>query len=227
LFRAVTPAWNNANLVSLARVVKSSCILAHVRAATQIRAVSAVNCHPFVAGRFAFMHNGDLGGFPYLRRRLLERLSDENFELIQGQTDSEHLFSLFLEHAGGANAELAVDALGKTVVETIRDALELARDHGRGHHSYLNLAVTNGEVGVITRFTTDNSYPGETLYINIGHRYVCEENVCHMIAPEIGGAAVIVSSERLSPDPGWEPVPANHMVLIGADRSTRTVPINC
>lgn len=34
LFRSISPAWNNANLLSLARVVRSHCILAHVRAAT-------------------------------------------------------------------------------------------------------------------------------------------------------------------------------------------------
>jgi len=37
-----------------------------------------------------------------------------------------------------------------------------------------------------------------------------------MLEPEDSGAAVIVSSERLSRDPGWEVVPRNHAVLIGA-----------
>ena len=35
LFRSVTPAWNNSNLLELARVVESPLIFAHVRAATR------------------------------------------------------------------------------------------------------------------------------------------------------------------------------------------------
>jgi predicted glutamine amidotransferase len=35
-----------------------------------------------------------------------------------------------------------------------------------------------------------------------------------MIAPERNEGAIIVSSEPLSEDPGWEKVPPNHLVLI-------------
>ena len=34
IFKDVTPAWNNVNLANLARVTRTSCLLAHVRAAT-------------------------------------------------------------------------------------------------------------------------------------------------------------------------------------------------
>jgi predicted glutamine amidotransferase len=222
LFRAVTPAWNNANLVSLARAVKSGCILAHVRAATQIRTISESNCHPFVAGHFAFMHNGDLGGFAKLRRRLLSRLGDESFGIVQGQTDSEHLFALFLEHAGGPLAELDTDGMAAALSATIKEALAMTRRYGDDEPSYLNVAVTNGTTSAVTRYTTDTSYDGESLYLNVGRRYVCEDGVCRMVTPDAHGHAVIVSSERLSKDPGWEAVPANHMVLIAQDRTTTT-----
>ena len=43
------------------------------------------------------------------------------------------------------------------------------------------------------------------------------EGVCRLVEPEEGGGAVIVSSERLSSDPGWECVPRNHMLLIDDD----------
>ncbi len=47
LFKSISPAWNNSNLIDIARVTTSSCILAHVRAATQQLEVSETNCHPF------------------------------------------------------------------------------------------------------------------------------------------------------------------------------------
>jgi predicted glutamine amidotransferase len=224
LFRAVTPAWNNANLLSLASAVKSSCILAHVRAATQVRNVGEVNCHPFVSGRLAFMHNGDLGGFLKLRRALLADLSDEAFHGLQGQTDSEHLFALLRDRAG-ESGDLTVDALGDAVREAFAHAVELSRRFAPGEHSYLNVAVTDGRCAVVTRFTTEDGYAGESLYWNSGKRYVCDGGVCHMVAPETTGSAVLVSSERLSDDPGWEAVPRNHMLLVSADRTARLVPL--
>jgi predicted glutamine amidotransferase len=61
IFKAITPAWNNRNLLSLCGVTKSHCILAHVRAATQGIGISEANCHPFSWKNLSFMHNGDIG----------------------------------------------------------------------------------------------------------------------------------------------------------------------
>ncbi len=93
LFRSITPAWSNRNLRELAAVVRSSCILAHVRAATQQTDVMEPNCHPFKRGGIAFMHNGDIGGFRKLRRPLIDSLSDAAYQGIAGSTDSEHFFA--------------------------------------------------------------------------------------------------------------------------------------
>ena len=62
LFKDVSPAWNNANLLQLARVTRTPCLLAHVRAASPGLSVSRLNCHPFARGPFAFMHNGTAAG---------------------------------------------------------------------------------------------------------------------------------------------------------------------
>jgi predicted glutamine amidotransferase len=234
IFRSVTPAWNNQNLLELVRVVESPCVLAHVRAATAGLPVNEANCHPFTWGRYAFMHNGDLGGFPRFRRRLLSELSDEGFDGVRGTTDSEHLFAMLLDHlrAGGALAprggEESRDAsaiLADALTATIRDALAFAHEHGN-EPSYLNMAVSDGECAVATRCTTDALHAAESLYVNRGRRYVCEGGVCRMLSPEEGGGAVIVSSERLSDDETWEIVPPNHMVVIGPRRSVRVKPID-
>jgi predicted glutamine amidotransferase len=234
VFRSVTPAWNNQNLLELVRVVESPCVLAHVRAATAGLPVNEANCHPFTWGRYAFMHNGDLGGFPRFRRRLLSDLSDEGFDGVRGSTDSEHLFAMFLDHlreGGGADGRGADESrdpsaiLADALTATIRDALALAHEHG-AEPSYLNMAVADGECAVATRCTTDALHAAESLYVNRGRRYVCEGGVCRMLSPEEGGGAVIVSSERLSDDETWEIVPPNHMVVIGPRRSVRVKPID-
>ncbi len=224
-FRSVTPAWNNANLLSLAGVVQSTCVLAHVRAATQIRSVSEANCHPFVSGRYAFMHNGDLGGFARVRRALLARLSDASFQMVGGQTDTEHLFGLVLDRLAGGDPKGGVEHLARALREALEEALALVERYAPGEPSYLNLVLTNGEVAVASRFTTDESYDGESLYWNSGKRYVCDGGVCRMLAPDLEGGAVLVSSEPLSEDPGWEKVPRNHLLVIDADHTARIEPV--
>ncbi|MBY0400888.1 class II glutamine amidotransferase [Myxococcota bacterium] len=228
LFRSITPAWNNANLLELARVIESPCILAHVRAATQVRVVSEANCHPFTYGSLSMMHNGDLGGFDGLRRRLQAGLSDEAFELIAGSTDSEHLFALMVDALSRETREpdqADGGMLARALSRAFAEALALSRTAG-GEDSYLNVAFSNGRAAVVSRFTTEPGYDGESLYLHRGLRYVCVDGACRMLAPDERGGAVIVSSEPLSDDPGWTAVPRNHQVVIDEDRSVRLVPID-
>ncbi|KAJ1628031.1 nucleophile aminohydrolase, partial [Pavlovales sp. CCMP2436] len=63
IFTSIQPAWNNLNLGRLARKVRSPLIFAHVRAAYPGMPVSEVNCHPFVYGRYMWMHNGSIASF--------------------------------------------------------------------------------------------------------------------------------------------------------------------
>lgn len=214
LFKSITPAWSNANLQRLAPVTMSTCILAHVRAATQGTVVSEVNCHPFVRSGVAFMHNGDLGGFHKIRRALLNSLSDEAFESILGTTDSEHLFALIGEELDRASCEQTCERLTTALVAGVERALALVREAGVEEHSYLNIAMADGRNAVACRFTTDAPEHVESLYLNTGRRYVCEDGVCRMLDTHNEERAVIVSSERLSDDPGWSPIPANHIVII-------------
>ena len=46
VFRDVLPAWNDQNLISIARQVKTSLFFAHVRAA-DVGPIQRSNCHPF------------------------------------------------------------------------------------------------------------------------------------------------------------------------------------
>lgn len=226
LFRSMTPAWNNVNLDSLAKAVRSRCILAHVRTATQSDSVSEANCHPFVRGRLAFMHNGQLGAFKKLRRHLLGTLCDESFARIRGQTDSELLFALFQDRLKCSGEGATADDLMDALIQTFGDALDIAQDHGcRGEDSHLNVAVSNGLCAVVTRFTTRADYEGESLYWIRG-RYVCESGACGVKPISGEASAVVVSSERLDEDPSWSPVPRNHMVLIAADGTTDIRPVN-
>lgn len=231
VFRSVSPAWSNRNLLELCRVSRSHCVLAHVRAATRGLPVTETNCHPFTHGRFAMMHNGDVGGFARMRRRIIGELSDRAFEAVQGTTDSEHLFGVFLDEHGSAGSESSggESSTGDTLAGALQRALVRVAALGRAmdidEPSYLNVAVSDGRHAAVSRCTTDALGRADSLYVHTGRRYVCESGVCRMIEPSVGaGPTVIVSSEPLSEDPGWTAVPVNHLVVVNADRSVSIRP---
>ncbi len=220
LFRSVTPAWSNQNLLEMARVTRSPCILAHVRAATSGLPVAETNCHPFTSGRYAFMHNGDIARFHQIRRWLLADLSDAAFTAIKGSTDSEHLFGVFLDEAAEGDLQNAPDraaalanalerALSRVVALSDRAKASLPRPTGVAQDEdfcYLNCAVTDGVCSAACRFTTDRDEPS-SLYVHADVR------------------RVIVASERLTPESGWQQVPRDSLVIVREDRSVKVRPM--
>lgn len=107
LYRDILPAWSDPNLKSLCRQIRSSLFLAHVRASTG-GATSRMNCHPFTAGRWSFMHNGQIGGLVTIRRALENSLSDAVFAQREGTTDSELFFLLMIAEGLSGDPEGAV-----------------------------------------------------------------------------------------------------------------------
>jgi glutamine amidotransferase len=227
LFRSVTPAWNNTNLLDLARVVQSPVILAHVRAATKLGGPSEANCHPFRSGRYAFMHNGHIGEFARVRRSLLQGLGDAAFGDIHGSTDSEHLFALVVDelHRRGTYERGGVQAMADALAAAIARVLELLRSVGVQEASFLNVAMSDGHEAVACRFTTLADYDGESLWLHTGRLYVCVNGQCRMLSPDRGRGCVLVSSEPLSDDDGWDAIPRNHLVGIAADGTTTQRPL--
>jgi glutamine amidotransferase len=214
VFRSVTPAWSNQNLVHLARSMRSRCVLAHVRAATLGLSVTETNTHPFSYGRYSFMHNGEVGGFHRIRRAMISRMSDASYEIIQGTTDSEHVFALVLEHLSHETEGSSSNRLARAISRTLETIAELRRDAGVTETSYLNLAMSDGEVAVACRYTDGPAEEAESLYYHAGRRYICEEGVCRMIDPSDEGHAVLVASEPLSQDEGWTRITPNHFVIV-------------
>jgi ergothioneine biosynthesis protein EgtC len=207
VFRSITPAWNNRNLVNLTRVVASGCIMAHVRAATQSSGVNEANCHPFRFGSHLFMHNGDVGSFRGVRRAMLASVRDEAFDNVYGSTDSEHVFALVIDEMLRAPAGLdPSERMARALEAAIQRVVELVDKHGHGEPSYLNCALSDGHNAVVSRFANDPAYAPESLYFFSGALY-----------PSVDGRSarsVIVSSERLTADAGWREIPANHMVIV-------------
>jgi glutamine amidotransferase len=199
LFTSVFPAWNDRNLLSLATKIESPAFFAHVRAATG-GSVSHVNCHPFVHEQWMMMHNGHVSNFKVIKRHLRRMLDDDLYDWIQGSTDSEHLFALFLQQARGRDLS-SIQTVADALEETFHVTHDLVKMHGKDASdvSYLNVCLTDGVRMVASRYASDAKASPLSLH--------------YALEPEQQGA--LVSSERLSKtNRTWKSVPPGQMVLV-------------
>ena len=223
-FVSVNPAWSNRNLRNLAPKVRTECFVAHVRAAS-VGDVSESNCHPFSYKNLLMMHNGGVENFGLIKRKIREPLSDELYNWIKGQTDSEHIFAYLLNelftHHKTVSEEAVIDAFEKTFA-----ALKKMMDEcGVKEEAYLNMMVTNGLFFVGTRYVTNPKEEPLTLYHSEGSRFVVEDGITQLVAPEDNDNAVLVVSEKLTDDKDWTLIPKNHFVIVDKGLNVKVRPI--
>lgn len=221
VFRSISPAWNNQNLMDLTRLTRSSCILAHVRAASPGLPVTETNCHPFRHGPFAFMHNGGLAGFRQLKRTIGMRLSEQAYNVIQGTTDSEYIFAYFLDRFREEEDHDRLHSMARALKRTIKELVELTWEAGVDGASYLNLAIADGSLAVASRFCSNPKATPHTLYYIHGHHYLLDGDQSRMEKCSPKEQCVIISSEPLSSRDRWNPVPPNHLVMIDQNYNVR------
>lgn len=142
--KIIISAWNNFNLSRLASKISSSLIFAHVRAAffdTNPSPISEANCHPFQHEKYLFMHNGLIENFSKINRKIRESLSDEYFNFIQGTTDSEVIFALFLNQLEDIHKQYKPTELCEKILLTLKKLEEFCIQGGLNGSSLLNFAV--------------------------------------------------------------------------------------
>ncbi len=227
LFVSMQPAWNDRNLQYLAAKIRTHCFLAHVRAAS-MGGVSIYNCHPFVYKRFLFMHNGSLGGFQKIKRHIRHELSDEIYDTILGQTDSEHFFALFLQTFEDHKGQYTAESMAKVFAITLKRLEKIQKQYGVDETTYLNVVLTDGFSMLASRYISDPTQPCPTLYYSAGSKYQERDGVCHMIPPieDEGNEAVLIVSEKLTNYKAeWHEIPVNHLLLLKQDLSLLIQPI--
>lgn len=180
VFTSTIPAWNCINLSRIASKTTSSLIFAHVRATTEGN-LSDQNCHPFSYKRLMFMHNGGIGSFKRIKMKLAMSLNERWFTLVQGSTDSEWAFALFLDCLDKAGHDLDQDAgfghsvLRKGILKTIERINALIKEvvdrdlvSEEDSRSLLNFAVTDGESVVCSRYVSSRTDEAASLFWSSG-----------------------------------------------------------
>jgi len=212
-FVSVNPAWSNRNLRNLAPKIRTECFVAHVRAAS-VGEVSESNCHPFQYKTLLMMHNGGVENFGAIKRKIREPLDDDTYNWIKGQTDSEHIFAYLINHLFSHHKTISPGTVIDSFEHTFTALKKLMAENKIHEAAYLNMVVTNGSFIVGTRYVTSPNEDPLTLYHSEGSRYVVEDGISQMVAPEDNDHAVLVVSEKLTDDKDWTLIPANHFVVV-------------
>lgn len=153
-YKNILPIWNDPNLASLSRYIESNCILANVRSATPGLSVDLSNCQPFQRDRILFMHNGFIKNFRQtLRKAICNRLDEQSHQIIQGTTDSEHIFALLLHYWHQAPEKPLEDALHQTLI-TLSDLTE-----SQQLQFSANILISDGKQLIASRFASQTSTP--------------------------------------------------------------------
>jgi glutamine amidotransferase len=182
LYKTIQPPLHDMNFRAIAAATSSTCVLAHIRAATAT-AIAPTNNHPFVFGRHTIMHNGYISDFPEIARQMTNLMSPEEFEHIGGKTDSEHFAALYMSYLTfGAEASPALTApnssngkwersyttaemlkalqhAANTVIDLQQKALGI-----KAEPNDLNVCVTDGKQLVAMRFRNHATEQPPSLY---------------------------------------------------------------
>lgn len=229
LFRSITPAWNNNNLLYNSGLIKTDCLFAHIRAATE-GWISESNSHPFHFERYLMMHNGGVPQFRRIRRRLLSLLEDDYFEWIQGQTDSEHVFALLMQNIGQLKAPGPSPKLAQ-VKQGFQSTFDMIEDLKRAagiddEASTFNMMATDGHRLFGTRYSSQPEKQTRTLYYSAGSCFRSENGVSRMIREPLGVRAVLVVSEKLNDhEEDWTPIPPNHFISVDSKLNVEISPL--
>jgi glutamine amidotransferase len=223
-FVSVHPAWSNRNLRNLAPKIRTDCFIAHVRAAS-VGEVSESNCHPFQYKDILMMHNGGVENFSNIKRKIREPLTDELYNWIKGQTDSEHIFAYLLNELFRNHKTISPESVTTSFESTFSSLKKFMAENKITEPAYLNMVFTNGSFIVGTRYVTDPKEEALTLYHSEGSRFVVEDGVTRLEAPADDDQAVLVVSEKLSDSKDWTLIPANHFVIVENNLNVRIKPI--
>lgn len=192
-YKSTLPMWNEINLPELSRYIESECVLAYVRSATPGQALDMSNCQPFRDNRLLFIHNGFITNFrKTLYRPIRDRLSDAVYQSINGTTDSEHIFVLFINELQ-ASPNNTIEAALQTTLMTLT---ELAKTYQVSFSA--NVIISDGHRLVASRYACGTKAP--TLY------WLRDD-------PTYPNSVMIVSEPIFIGD--WNNIPLNSIMSVG------------
>lgn len=161
------------------------------------------------------MHNGGIGGWGIVKRQLAASVGDKWFLGVQGSTDSEWAFALFLDSMeklgydpssnpgdGGFGHTALRKALLRTIQEINKFTSRIPANHdSQDSVSLLNFAVTDGHSVVCSRYVGSRTDEAASLFFSSGTSWKAQEgnkSEYKMERRDKGADIVLVASEPLT-----------------------------
>ena len=191
-YRQHIPIWNDANLRDICTSIQRPLWLAMVRSATPGLGTHHFNTQPFAYQQWLYLHNGYIENFPDKIRSCFRRvLEDQCQDLIQGDTDSEYIFALLLQHL----------SQNQQPSDAIRNCLMHIEELIGDRRALLNILVTDGKAIYATKHAIHGLCPS----FYLAHQH-----------PGFSGGSLI-ASEALDKHPCWQTLPDHSLVKLLPD----------
>jgi glutamine amidotransferase len=181
-YRRELPIWADMDLREVSTAIRTTAAVAAVRNATPGISGGVASTQPVLADGILASHNGFIDGFAGHARGLRDRLSEDLYGALTGESDSETLLLLAIEHVRREGSMAA--GLEAAFAEV------MAVSPG----SAICVVMTDGRELVAARMAGGG--PCDSLYVR------------HL--PD----GVVVASEALDADSGWEPIPAEAVTRV-------------
>jgi gamma-glutamyl hercynylcysteine S-oxide hydrolase len=195
-YRTATPMWADRRFRDIADFIGSGHVVAAVRNASPGAPIEETGSSPFIAGRYAFTHNGFVTSFRTgLGEDMRRQVNERQARNILGSADSEVLFAMVLDRLDrGASM---IDALGELLDDLDDDGVE----------GKFNFILSDGATMVATR-------EGNSLFT------LERAGSDTADASDASEFHRVVASEPYDDDPDWIEVPDHSFVTVNATALT-------
>lgn len=196
------------DIVATASNLRTNLILGHVRQAS-VGGQRTENTHPFRYRNWMFCHSGTLDRFDAIKDDMLRSVPDFIRRNIRGNTDSEHLFHLFLSFLNDTgrmdDPRISTDVAAQTLGSTFAYLQRLITDKG-GTPSDSCCIASNGNILLAIR-------KGMSIHVSRQTTFSCTgPDGKPTSTPNLKAVLLIGGSPPTLP--GWEEVANNSIVTV-------------
>jgi len=217
------------DIAAVIQGLRADLIFMHTRNAT-VGQVRRENVHPFRFKEWLFAHNGTIRGFDAIKGNLLDAMPSFIQRNVKGDTDSEHVFHLFISFlydAGMlARPDAGIAAIGDAMVRTFATVDEFANIAGEVP-SPASFIVSDGYSFVAGSRGIPVDY---TVIDGIKDCVVCRksvrpgETVPSLVNHDVLKAVIVRSAGGAEPPPSFSRLENNTLLMVSRTQEVAVRP---
>ncbi len=216
LIKKSSPFEDDDRIDTLTEKISSNIFLSQIRQAT-VGEIKVANTQPFRYGAWLFAHQGSIEQFRRIKPKLKKALHPPLVRKMQGVTDSEHCFCLFLSLLKGAGYlkgyDIPIGPALSALTGMLSSLTVWAQESNVEEPSNYNCILSNGSYILTVR-------KGPALYFkNIIKQLSRQTGESSAGASGAPAPRILISSHKFGIEKGWEYIPNDSFLII--DRNLR------